>query len=141
MNNRVLIVEPDEPLLNSYRECLSRRGFKVTTATNGPDALRSLSEFAPHVLLLEPDLPNGWGDRLLSLMREEPRVPCVPVVVLTRRDHKAFEYPVLEYHVKPFSMTRLANAIRNAAVLIRTNAHDHQFVKQQFADVPCRPLG
>jgi DNA-binding response OmpR family regulator len=115
MKNRVLIVEPDESLLESYRTCLSRRGFKVATATNGPDGVRSLSNFAPHVLVLEPDLADGWGDKMLTMMRDDPRVPCVPVVILTRWDRRASKYPVREYFVKPCPMTRLVSAIRRAA--------------------------
>lgn len=115
MTIRVLIAEPDEPLLESYHDCLSRQGFEIATATTGPECVGLLCEFAPDVLVLEPDLPDGWGNKLLGLMRDDPRVPCVPVVVVTRRDHEVSEYPIREYYVNPFSMSRLASAIRTAA--------------------------
>ena len=79
-----------------------------------------LREFRPDVLLLEPDLPGDWGTKLLEIMRNDPDVPCVPVVILTRNDHAAEHYPVREFYVKPLSMTLLAKTIRQTAAAAHT---------------------
>ena len=111
MSIRVLVAEPDVPLLETYSEFLTREGFEVTTTTNGSDCVHSLRQCPPDVLLLEPDLDDGWRAKLLPLMRDDPDLSSVPVIVLTHNDHGAHEFPVREYFVKPFSMSRLAKTI------------------------------
>ena len=115
MTTRVLIADPDEALLDSYRAYLSRKSFEIATATTGRSCLFMLREFRPDVLVLEPDLPGDWGTKLLELMRNDRNVPCVPVVILTRNDHAADQFPVRQSYVKPLSMTRLVETIRQAA--------------------------
>ena len=111
MSIHVLIAEPDVRLLEVYCKFMTKEGFEVTTTTNGSDCVESLRRCRPDVLLLEPDLDNGWREKLLPLMRDDPDLSCVPVIVLTRNDHGAHEFPVREYFVKPFSMSRLAKII------------------------------
>ena len=94
MKIHVLVVEPDELLLESYRNCLAKHGFEVATAQNGPVAIRLLNDFAPHVVVLEPELPDAWGDRLLEMIRDDPRMPSVPVIVLTRLEQRTYHHPV-----------------------------------------------
>lgn len=115
MTIRVLLADPEESLLKIYRNYLTARGFEVATATTGGDCLRLLREWRPDVMVLEPELRDGWRDKLLPAMRDDPDVPSVPVIVLSRNDHMVSEKPVHEYYVKPFSMARLAKSIQNAA--------------------------
>ncbi len=68
MSIRVLIAEPDEALLQAFHDYLSEEGFELNTATTGNECAEKLADFAPDVLVLEHDLPDGWSDRLLELM-------------------------------------------------------------------------
>jgi DNA-binding response OmpR family regulator len=115
MKTRVLIAEPDELLAECYERYLLRQGFDVETAVSGPQCVEKLRSCRPDVLLLEPDLGDGWGDRLLALLRERFDGHCVPVVILSRHNATPFEFPVCEYYVKPFPMTTLANSILRIA--------------------------
>jgi len=60
-NIRVLIADPDERVLTSYREFLWQEGFEVDTVTNAIDCVARLRERVPDVLVLDPDLPWGGG--------------------------------------------------------------------------------
>ena len=111
MSIRVLIAEPDVLLLETYREVLTKMGFEVTTTSNGPDCVKSLRQCRPDVLLLEPDLSEGWRGTLVPLMRDDSELSAVPVIVLTRHDQDVCQVPVREYFVKPISMSRLAKSI------------------------------
>lgn len=115
MNTHVLIAEPDELLAECYERYLLRQGFEVETAINGPQCVEKLQARRPDVLVLEPDLGDGWGDKLLKLLREHAQLNCVPVLILSRHNVKPFEYPVCEYYVKPFPMTTLAASIQRVA--------------------------
>jgi DNA-binding response OmpR family regulator len=115
MQIRVLITEPDRPLLETYERFLTQRGFQLLTATNGPDCVTALRQHRPDVLLLEPDLPDDWGQRLLQMM-QEGQIPAVPVVVLSRRDDHVNSPSVRESFNKPTSLSVIAAKIRQIVV-------------------------
>lgn len=115
MRTRVLLVDPEEMLLDTYRDYLAAHGFDVEVASAGPDALSKLRAWKPDVLVLEPDMPGDWGGKILDEVSDHPERQGPPVLILSRRDRKVVTYPVREYHVKPLSMAELANSIRAAA--------------------------
>ena len=79
---RALIADPDQSLLNYYREGLAPPGFAVVTVTNGLDCLDHLRHWVPDILVLENELPWGGGPGVIALMGEMPDMARVPVVVL-----------------------------------------------------------
>ena len=114
MSIRVLLADPEEMLLDIYRDFLAQDGFEVETAPTGQDCLSKLRDWKPDALVLEPDMPNDWGEQILDEVNQHPQMRRVPTLILTRRDHKVVSYPVYEYHVKPVSMAELASSIRAA---------------------------
>jgi len=116
MNIRVLIADPERELLDAYRDYLSGQDFEVQTAPSGQNCVDKLQSWRPNVLILEPDMPDGWGDKILKTVREDPLASRVPVLILSRCDSKAIDYPVREYHVKPFSLAKLTRGIRKAVM-------------------------
>jgi DNA-binding response OmpR family regulator len=125
MSIRVLIVDPDESLLDSYRDYLTAHGFEMESASTGSEGLSKLRTWKPDALVLEPDMPDDWGEKILDQLRQHPEQHCVPVLILTRRDREVIVYPVREYHVKPLSMGELAHSIRIA-------------VKEDWPEHPCQ---
>lgn len=114
---RVLIADPDEYLVDSYRACLEQHGFEVLVATNGLECVERLRNSAPDVLVLEPALPWGGGDGVLAMMREEPDVPRIPVIALTLGHDRGVLYrlapfPIDDFQVKPLSGDRLVQRVR-----------------------------
>jgi DNA-binding response OmpR family regulator len=111
---RVLLSDPEEMLLQAYRRFLARQGFEVETTSSRTDCLTKLSVWKPDVLVLEPDTPDGWGESILAEVARQPGLSKVEVLILSRNDLKQTSFPVREYHVKPFSMVKLAESIRAA---------------------------
>ena len=109
---RVLLADPDETVLDSYQVFLARQGFEVRTACTSRACIETLREFAPQVLVLEPERPGGWGTEILDHLRT---VDSLPVIVLTRHDIDLTGFPVHSHHVKPYSMFALSAGIRIAA--------------------------
>ena len=68
----------------------------------------------PDVLLLEPDLPDDWGCRLLQMMDEE-QIPSIPTVVLSRRDEPLESRSIRESYHKPTSLSLVVGRIREIA--------------------------
>jgi len=120
MATRVLIADPDRYLLATYKEHLSLEGFEVATAQDGLECLRRLREFGPDALVLEPEIPWGGGDGIVSMMHEDEDLPRVrTVVLLTHRCNPAVLYniatfPISDYLAKPTTARHLAQRIRSA---------------------------
>jgi DNA-binding response OmpR family regulator len=114
---KVLIADPDESLLIHYQEFLAHDRFRVETATSGLECVEKLRSFAPHVLVLEPELPWGRGEGVLARMHQDADLPRVPVVVLSHRLDGARlnsmnEFEVSAYYVKPLSAQDLGRCLR-----------------------------
>jgi len=117
MTRSILIVEDDPSLVLGLQMNLSREGYEVRIAMNGPAALQSLDERLPDLVLLDLMLPGINGLEILRQLRE--RGSSVPVVVLTamgtERDKiQGLDLGANDYVTKPFSIGELLARIRAA---------------------------
>ncbi len=119
---RVLVVEdePDIAALIAYQ--LTREGFRVETAGNGPEALDAVRREIPDLVVLDRMLPGISGDEVLAHLKAEPATASVPVLVLTARREQEDRIEGLElgaddYLTKPFSPRELV--LRAQAILRR----------------------
>lgn len=118
-HHRVLVVddEPDITALVAYH--LAKSGYRVSTATNGTDALRAAREERPDVVILDLMLPGTSGYDVLSELRQREETQDVGVILLTARREETDRIRGLslgadDYLVKPFSpqeLTLRVNAI------------------------------
>jgi two-component system phosphate regulon response regulator PhoB len=125
MTHRILVVddEPDITALVAYH--LARAGYRVSTATNGQDALKSAREERPDVVVLDLMLPGVSGYEVLRELRQRPETREVGVILLTARREEADRVRGLslgadDYLTKPFSPQELT--LRVAAILRRLAA-------------------
>ena len=119
---RILVVddEPDITALVAYH--LAKVGYRVSTASTGPDALRAVREERPALIVLDRMLPGLDGDEVLAQLRADPGARDVAVIVLTARRDEADRIRGLalgadDYLTKPFSPQELV--LRIAAILRR----------------------
>ena len=110
----ILVVE-DEP---TYREMLefnlSRDGFRVTTAADGPSALEKFGASEPDLIVLDLMLPGMSGNEVCRQIRQDSNVP---IIMLTAKDSEIDKVGGLEigaddYVTKPYSYRELAARIR-----------------------------
>jgi CheY-like chemotaxis protein len=71
-------VEDDISVRVTISQLLSERGYEVTTAADGFDALLCLREQVPHLILSDLNMPQMSGFELLSVVRR--RFPEILVV-------------------------------------------------------------
>lgn len=125
MSHRVLVVddEPDITALVAYH--LAKAGYRVSTAANGPDALKSAREERPDIVILDVMLPGVSGYDVLAELRRQEETREVGVILLTaRRDEpdriRGLSLGADDYLTKPFSPAELA--LRVNALLRRLAA-------------------
>jgi two-component system, OmpR family, phosphate regulon response regulator PhoB len=113
MTNRILVVddEPDITALVAYH--LAKAGFRVSTAANGPDALKAAREERPDIVILDLMLPGISGYDVLSEMRKRDETREVGVILLTARREETDRIRGLslgadDYLTKPFSPQELS---------------------------------
>ena len=84
MKARILHIEDDPSLQKLVRVALQQLGgYDVHTAPDGPAALKVAATFAPHLILLDLDLPGMSGVQTLQALREMEVLREVPAMFLT----------------------------------------------------------
>ncbi len=80
----ILVVDDNEALRENLVEALELEGYSVVAAADGRGALEHLAaEPPPGVVLLDLMMPGISGRELLSLIRANPRLQAVRVVITT----------------------------------------------------------
>jgi CheY-like chemotaxis protein len=118
-NPRILLVEDDPALRDTLSEVLAERGYEVTCAGDGREALEALDRRpAPAVILLDLAMPvmDGWAFR--AAQRRDPALARIPTIVLSASlgpDPRSLDdlAPVAALK-KPFDLDRLLDALRRA---------------------------
>jgi two-component system phosphate regulon response regulator PhoB len=123
--HRVLVVddEPDITALVAYH--LAKAGYRVTTASNGRQALDAAREERPDLVVLDLMLPGVSGYDILAQLRRREETQDVGVILLTARKEepdriKGLALGADDYLPKPFSPQELV--LRVGAVLRRLAA-------------------
>ena len=105
--NRVLVCDDDALLLDLVQYRLASRGYEVSVASDGGEALKRLAEATPDAIVLDAMMPVIDGYELLRRIREAPATANTPVIMLTARKQEqdilsALELGASDYMVKPF---------------------------------------
>lgn len=117
MAARILIAEDNSNIVESLTFVLEREGFTVAAALDGEDAMRQLREAAPDVLILDLMLPRMNGFEVLKLVKSDPLLRSLPVIVLTAKGQMqdrrmAEEIGIEAFMTKPFSNSDIVAAVR-----------------------------
>ncbi|MFB3901837.1 MAG: sigma-54-dependent transcriptional regulator [Acidobacteriota bacterium] len=114
---QILVVDDEPQMLVALRETLCKRGFQITTATNGVDAVGKLRQQFYQAVLTDVRMPGVDG---LDLLREIKRIsPVTPVILLTGHGTvedavTALKLGAYDYLMKPFSAKQLTDALTKA---------------------------
>lgn len=96
----VLVVDDDTMTREMLRRILSKRGWSVTEAASGSDALSVLRRMQPTVILLDLMMPGVDGFEVLDAMGREAAWRDIPVVVVTAKDLTTEQVAWLNQHAE-----------------------------------------
>ena len=133
---RVLVVDDEPNITELVAMALKYVGFDVATASSGRDALSSVGDFRPDLIVLDVMMPDLDGFEVCRRLRADGI--RVPVVYLTARDATEDKVRGLtiggdDYVTKPFSLEELVARIR--AVLRRAGHGNGHASRLIFADL------
>jgi DNA-binding NarL/FixJ family response regulator len=116
MAKRLLLVDDEPNLLRAVAACLRAEGYQVITTRSGRDALSTLAETVPDLIISDIRMPGMHGYTLVHRIRSSPRTALVPIIFLTAKDQKAdrvegFRTGVDAYITKPFEPDELLAVI------------------------------
>jgi len=113
---RILVVDDDENILSLERTILEQKGFDVTTAGGGAEALEILDEKTFDLVLLDVMMPEVDGFTVCRRIKEDPRTKELPVIFLTAKGGgealaEGFESGAVMYINKPFTANKLLTIV------------------------------
>ena len=106
----VLLVEDDVDIREAVSAVLEAEGYTVLTAGNGEEALRTLEQGQPCVVLLDLMMPvmDGWD--FLAELKKSRRHEDLPVVVVSAYSERKAE-GVRRILKKPLDVNQLLAAV------------------------------
>ncbi|MCL2747932.1 MAG: response regulator transcription factor [Oscillospiraceae bacterium] len=127
-NEKIMIVEDDESIRRLVEVALESHGYGTVSYTNAAEALAGMKrETPPAVAIFDIMLEGMDGVEAVRLMRRDPRLLTVPVIMLTAKDTELDKIVGLDagaddYMIKPFSVLELCARVR--AQIRRSGAPD-----------------
>ncbi len=134
--HRILVVDDEPNIVDVISMALRFQDFEVESAGNGAGAIAKVSEFKPHLIVLDVMLPDMEGfDVARRIGAQQARVP---IIYLTARDATEDKIRGLslggdDYVTKPFSLEELVARIRS--ILRRVGEAEAESSVLTFEDV------
>ena len=113
----VLVVEDEANIRGFVAANLKARGYAVLQASNAEDGLQQLRDYGAEALILDIRLPGMSGWDMLKQIAADPRLPDIPVIILTASalstQPSEVVYPnVAAILIKPIGVTELMLAVK-----------------------------
>jgi class 3 adenylate cyclase len=119
MSSRILVVDDTPANLQALSATLKEKGYQVSVATNGKQALEAVGRVRPDLILLDVMMPEMDGFEACRRLKSSEATSDIPIIFLTARTEtedivKGFELGAVDYVPKPFNAHEL---------LARVNTH------------------
>ena len=117
MARRVLIVDDEKNMRWVLGQALTGEGYEVVEAADGKEALESVGDVAPDIMILDHRMPPPDGMEVLRRIRSKGL--SFPIIMLTAHGNVATAVDAIkagasEYLTKPFDLEELKLAIEKA---------------------------
>jgi CheY-like chemotaxis protein len=94
----LLVVDDDPAVRESLEELLRRQGYRILTAADGEEGLRLVREKRPDLIILDVALPGMDGFRVATLIKGDPALQKIPIILYSGRLEESFA--ILAYETK-----------------------------------------
>lgn len=128
MNNPQILWADDEiDLLKPHIMFLTAKGYDITTATNGQDAIDLVKEHNFDMVFLDENMPGLTGLETLTIIKEIN--PAIPIIMITKSEEEdlmdqAIGGKIADYLIKPVLPNQMLMSIKK-------NLHGREIAMQQ----------
>ena len=107
-DNKILVVDDEEDILELVRYNLAREGYRVVCAASGEQALNKAGSEPFDLIVLDLMLPGIDGLEVAKKLKSKPETRHIPIIMLTAKGEEAdivtgLELGADDYVTKPFS--------------------------------------
>ena len=95
-NNRILLVDDENDILEFLSYNLKNEGFEVLTCNDGQTALNIIDDFMPHLIVLDVMMPGMDGIETCEQIRLNPKFNNILITFLTARSEDYSQVAGLE---------------------------------------------
>jgi len=111
-----LVADDQEHIRVILKMSLERLGFEVSTANDGREALSSVRENPPDLIITDIMMPEMDGYEVLTQLRSDPATAGIPAIVLTALEEESYQgksasLGAVEHLVKPLSLPALKQKV------------------------------
>jgi len=119
---RILLVEDNDANRMLLRDYLSHCGYHIQCLPTGNNFFNAIEKFRPQLILLDLKLPDIDGYFLLELIKQQPNLETIPVIIVSafafQSDREyAMQLGANRYFVKPINLTDLIVAIEEELIV------------------------
>lgn len=125
---RIVVADDDIDIRELVEFKLTAMGHEIVAVADGAAAVLACQAQRPDLAVLDVMMPGMSGLEAVRLMRADPALADLPVVLLTARAQEAdvatgFEFGADDYITKPFSPRELAKRVDS--LLARESPDSH----------------
>lgn len=113
---RILVIEDDDNIATALEFVISREGMSYERIASGGEALSRIRDTRPDLVLLDIMLPEVSGYDICRIVRTDPGLSDVKILMMTARGSAAEQKKVLElgadgFISKPFELKFLRTEV------------------------------
>lgn len=113
----ILVVDDSPTQLRLITDALDGKGYQISTATSGEDAIEKAGQVNPDLIILDIILPNQNGYQVCRQLKSTPATKDIKVVMLSTKDQDSDKFWGMkqgadDYLTKPFEEDDLLSAVR-----------------------------
>ena len=110
----ILVADDDPAVRDMLDRVLTKEGFDVVLADSGDECLRLARELRPRAITLDVMMAGIDGWSVLSALKADPDLSCIPVIMVTIVDDKnlGMSLGAADYLTKPLDRERLVSALK-----------------------------
>ena len=83
MGKTILIVDDSAMICHVVTQILKESGYTVVTAKNGQEGCDLAQKHAPHLIIMDVEMPVMDGIQATALIKSNPRTKHIPVLIFT----------------------------------------------------------